>query len=145
MPEATAGIVGPSVVEATVTRDALEPKEANPMMAEEQMLPLEALLGMVRPAIRPKSPPMVPQATTEEDEVEEIKHAEPQLQSVQIIYKCGYKVVVIEEENTTREMKRLKTTVVGVMKQIEVSTATEMLVHVIGDRSSTLALYIYRG
>ena len=81
----------------------------------------------------------------EEDEVEEIKHAEPQLQSVRIIHKRGDEVVVIEEENTTKEMKRLKTAVAGVMKQIEVSTATEMLVHVIRDRRSSLALYIYRG
>ena len=88
---------------------------------------------------------MVPQATTEEDEVEEIERAEPQLQSVRIIRKHGDEVVVIEEENTTREMKRLKTTIAGVMKQIEVSTTTEMLVHVIGDRSTSLALYIYRG
>ena len=87
----------------------------------------------------------MPQATAEEDEVEEIERAKPQLQSVQIIHKRGDEVVVIEEENTTREMKRLKTVVAGVMNQIEVSTATEMLVHVIGDRSSSLALYIYRG
>ena len=77
--------------------------------------------------------------------MEEIECAEPQLQSVRIIHKHGDDVVVIEEENTTKEMKRLKTAVAGVMKQIEVSTATEMLVHVIGDRSSSLALYIYRG
>ena len=87
----------------------------------------------------------MPQATVEEDEVEEIERTEPQLQSIWIIRKHGDEVVVIEEENTTREMKRLKTAVAGVMKQIEVSTATEMLVHVIGDRSSSLALYIYRG
>ena len=77
--------------------------------------------------------------------MEEIERAKPQLQSVQIIHKRGDEVVVIEEENTTREMKRLKTTVAGVMKQIEVSTATKMLVHVIGDRSSSLALFIHKG
>jgi len=64
---------------------------------------------------------MVPQTTAEEDEVEEIKDAEPQLQSIRIIHKRGDEVVVIEEENTTREMKRLKTTIAGVMNQIEVS------------------------
>ena len=115
------------------------------MMVEEQMLPPEALLGMVGPAVRPQSPPTVPQATAEEDEVEEIERAEPQLQSIQIICKHGDEVVVIEEENTTREMKRLKTTIAEVMKQIEVSTTIEMLVNVIRDRSSSLALYIYRG
>ena len=64
----------------------------------------------------------------EEDEVEEIERAEPQLQSVQILRKRGDEVVVIKEEDTTREMKRLKSTVAGVMKQIEVSTAFGMLV-----------------
>ena len=54
-------------------------------------------------------------------------------------------MVVIEEEDTTREMKRLKFTVVGVMKQIEVSTASRMLVYDVGDRSLSLALYICRG
>ena len=77
--------------------------------------------------------------------MEEIERTEPQLQSIWIIRKHGDEVVVITEKNTTREMKRLKTAVAGVMKQIEVSTATKMLVHVIGDRSSSLALYIYRG
>ena len=34
-PEATAATVGPSGAEATAVGDALEPKEANPMTAEE--------------------------------------------------------------------------------------------------------------
>ena len=88
---------------------------------------------------------MVPQAVAEEDEVEEIERIEPQLQPVWIIHKRGDEVVVIEEENTTREMKRLKSAIAGVMKQIKVSTATEMLVYGVGDRSSSLTLYIYRG
>jgi len=71
---------------------------------------------------------MVPRATAKEDEVEEIERAKPRLQSVRILHKCGDEVVVIEEEDTTREMKRLKSTVAGVMKQIEVSTAFGMLV-----------------
>ena len=88
---------------------------------------------------------MVPRATAEEDEVEEMEHAEPRLQSVRILRKRGDDVVVIEEEDTTREMKRLKSTVAGVMKQIEVSTAPAMLVYDIGDQSLSLALYICRG
>ena len=71
---------------------------------------------------------MVPRATVKEDEVEEIEHAEPRFQSIRILRKRGDDVVVIEEEDTTREMKRLKSTVAGVMKQIEVSTAFGMLV-----------------
>ena len=59
-PEATIGTVRPSRAEATVAGDAPEPKEANPMTAEEQMLPPKALPGMVGPAVRPQSPPMMP-------------------------------------------------------------------------------------
>ena len=88
---------------------------------------------------------MVPQATAEEDEVEEIERAEPRPQAVRILHKRGDEVVVIEEEDTTREMRRLKSTIAGVMKQIEVSTASRMLVYDVGDQSSSLALYICRG
>ena len=74
----------------------------------------------------------------EEDEVEEIERAEPQPQSVRILRKHDDKVVVIEEEDTTREMRRLKTALAGVMKQIEVSTASIVLIFGVGDRSSSL-------
>ncbi|XP_066361293.1 uncharacterized protein [Miscanthus floridulus] len=62
---------------------------------------------------------MVPQATAEEDEVMEIERAAPKPQSIQILRKRGEEVVVVEEENTTREIKRLKSAVAGVMTQIE--------------------------
>ena len=55
----------------------------------------------------------------EEDEVVEIEHAAPKPQSVRILRKRGEEVVVVEEENTTREIKRLKSAVAGVMTQIE--------------------------
>ena len=100
--------------------------------------------GMVGAAVQPQSPPVVPRAMVEEDKVEEIERAEPQPQSVWIIRKHGEEVVVIEEENTTREMKRLKSAVARVMTQIEVSTATIILINGVGDQSSSLALYIHR-
>ena len=115
------------------------------MMAEEQMLPPKALPGMVRPAVQPWSPPMVPRATAEEDKVEEIERAKPRLQSVRILRKRGDEVVVIEEEDTTKEMKRLKSAIARVMKQIEVSTTFGMLVYDVGDRSSSISLCICRG
>ena len=62
--------------------------------------------------------------------MEEIEHAEPQLQSVRILRKRGDEVMVIEEEDTTREMRRLKTALAGVMKQIKCSSLTlEIRVH----------------
>ena len=74
----------------------------------------------------------------EEDEVEEIERAKPRPQAVRILRKRGDEVVVIEEEDTTREMRRLKTALVGVMKQIEVSTASGVVIFDIDDRSSSL-------
>ena len=59
----------------------------------------------------------------EEDEVEEIGRKESQPQAVRILRKWGDKVVVVEEE-TTREVKRLWSTLSTAMKQIEVSIAS---------------------
>ena len=80
---------------------------------------------------------MVPPATAEEDEVEEIERAEPRPQSVRILHKRSNKVVVVKEEDTTREMRRLKSALARVMKQIEVRTASGILVFDVGDRSSS--------
>ena len=74
----------------------------------------------------------------EEDEVEEIEHDEPRPQSIQILCKRGDEVVVLEEEDTTREMRRLKSALARVMKQIEVSTASGVLIFDVGDQSSSL-------
>jgi len=46
-------------------------------------------------------------------------------------------VVVIEEEDTTRELRRLESTISTVMKQIKVSTASAMFVFDVGDLSSS--------
>ena len=88
---------------------------------------------------------MVPPATAEEDEVEEIERDEPQPQAIRILHKCGNEVVVVKEEDTTREMRRLKSALADVMKQIEVSTSSGGLVFDVGDRSSSLSLCICRG
>ena len=93
---------------------------------------------MVGAAVRTRSPLVVHRATAEEDEVEEIERAEPPPQSVRILHKRGDEVVVIEEEDTTRDMRRLKSAVAAVMKQIKVSTASGVLIFDVGDRSSSL-------
>ena len=78
---------------------------------------------MVGPTVRPQSPPVVsPTAAEEEDEVEEIIRAKPRTQSVRILRKRGDEVVVVEEEDTPKEMRRLKSALDGVIKQIEVNT-----------------------
>ena len=86
----------------------------------------------------------MPPAAAEEDEVEEIEHNEPQPQAVRILFKHGDEVVVVEEEDTTREMRRLKSTLARVMKQIEVNTASGVLVFDVADWSSSLSLCICR-
>ena len=88
---------------------------------------------------------MVHLATAEEDEVEEIERDEPRHQSVRILRKRGDEVVVVKKEDTTKEMRRLKSALAGVMKQIEVSTASREIVFDVGDRSSSLSLCICRG
>ena len=75
----------------------------------------------------------------EEDEVEEIEREGPRPQSVQILRKRGDEVVVVEED-TTREMRRLKSALAEVVKQIEVSAAHGVLTFGVGDRSSSLSL-----
>ena len=54
--------------------------------------------------------------------MEEIVRDEPRTQSIRILRKCGDEVVVVEEEDTPREMRRLKSALGGVVKQIEVNT-----------------------
>ena len=84
-------------------------------------------------------------AAVEEDKVEEIERAKPRPQSICILCKCSDEEVVVEEKDTTREMRRLKSVVASVMKQIEISTASRELVFDIGDQSSSLSLCICKG
>ena len=58
----------------------------------------------------------------EEDEVEEIVRDEPRPQAVRILRKRGEEIVIVEEEDTTKEFRRLETSLTGVMKQIKVNT-----------------------
>ena len=49
----------------------------------------------------------------------------------------GDEMVVVEEEDTTRELRRLESALARVMKQIKVSTVSRMLVFDVGDQSSS--------
>ena len=69
----------------------------------------------------------------EEDEVEEIEREESRPQAVRILCKRGDKVVVMEEEDTSRELKRLWSTLSIAMKQIRVSIASVMSVFGVGE------------
>ena len=73
----------------------------------------------------------------EEDEVEEIECKESRPQVVQILHKRGDEVVVVEEEDTTRELRRLESALSVVMKHIKVSTASVMFIFGVGDCSSS--------
>ena len=119
--EAMAGTVGHSGSETGATGIAPEHLSSGPEVREELIAPPEAAQDMVGPTVWPKSPPVAPPAAMEEEDVvEEIIHAEPQTQSVRIFHKRGDEVVVVEED-TPKEMRWLKSTLAGVVKQIEVS------------------------
>ena len=79
---------------------------------------------------------MVPPAA-KEDKVEEIEREESRPQAVRILRKWGDEVVVVEEEDTTREVRRLESTLSTVMKQIKVSIASSMFVYDVGDWGSS--------
>ena len=63
--------------ETAAVVDAPKAKDATPSTAEEQPSPPAAMPGAVGAAVRPQSPPVVPRATAEEDEVVEIERATP--------------------------------------------------------------------
>ena len=129
--EAMAGTAGPSGSETGAAGIALEYGSTEPEAREGLTAPPEAAQGMVGPAVQPKSPPVVPPAAVEEEDVvEEIIRAEPQTQSVQIFRKRGDKVVLVKEEDTPKEMRRLKSALAGVVKHIKVSV--ESLVFIFG-------------
>ena len=118
--------------ETAAAVDAPEVTDTTPSTAEEQTSSPAGAPGVVGAAVQPRSPPKVPQATMHEDEVVEIERTAPEPQSVQILRKRGEEVVVVEEENTTREIKRLKSAVAGVMAQIEVSATPITPINVVG-------------
>ena len=137
MPGATAETVGSSTMNAGDAGAMPESGAARPMQLEEPAMLPETSEGVVGRVVRLPSPQVAPPAMEEEDEVEEIEREESRPQAVRILHKQGDEVVVVEEEDTTRELKRLESALFGVMKQIKVSIASAMLVVDIGDRSSS--------
>ena len=107
---------------ATAPSATAESGAENPAVLREPTALPDALEGMVGAAIQPPSPQVVPLAATEEDEVEEIVRDEPRPQSVRILRKRDDEIVIVEEEDTTKEFRRLETFLTGVMKQIKVNT-----------------------
>ena len=69
--------------------------------------------------------------------MEEIEHEEARPQAIWILCKRGDEVVVVEEEDITREVRRLESTLSTAMKQIKFSIASAMSVCVIKDWSSS--------
>jgi hypothetical protein len=81
---------------------------------------------------------------TEEDEVEEIVRDEPRPQSVRILRKHDDEIVIVKEEDTTKEFRRLETALTSVMKQIKVSTSSGKVLVVFWNWITILSLCIYR-
>ena len=101
-------VVAPSATSGTRAENLIAPREQTALPGASK--------GMVRPSIWPPSPRVVPPAIAEEDEVEEIERDEPRTQSVRILRKRGNDIVIVEEEDTTKEFRRLETSISGVMK-----------------------------
>ena len=110
--------------------------------SNEQTTVPDSLEGMVRNAIRPPSPKVVPLAVMEEDEVEEIVRDEPQPQAVQILRKRGEEIVIVEEEDTTKEFRRLETSLTGVMKQIKVNTSSRKVLVIYWNWLTIMSSYL---
>ena len=77
MTEAATKNVSTLEAEAATDVDAPEAEEATSTMAEEQLALPALTSGVVEAVVRPQSPPVVPRAMVEEDEVEEIERAKP--------------------------------------------------------------------
>ena len=120
------------------------PRAENLTAPREQTALPDASESMVGPTIRPPSPWVVPPAIAEEDEVEEIEREEPRTQSVRILRKRDNDVVIVEEEDTTKEFRRLETSIFGVMKQIKVSTVSKEVLVDVWNWMTSLSLCICR-
>ena len=116
----------------------------NPAVLREPMALPDASEGMVGAAIRTPSPQVVPPATTEENEVEDIIRDEPRPQSVLNLQKRGDDIVIVEEEDTTKEFRRLDTALTGVTKHIKVSTASGKVLVDVWNWITILSLCICR-
>ena len=116
VPGATARATGSLEVEAGVADTMSESRAEKPVVPEEQTALPEASKGMVGQAVRPSSPLVVTPAVVKEDEVEEIEREESRPQAIRILCKRGDEVVVVEEEDTTRELRKLESALSTVMK-----------------------------
>ena len=122
-----------SKVEAGATDVVPESGVQGSAASEEQAAHPEMLQGVVGRSVRPPNPQGAPLALEEEDEVEEIEREGSRSQTIRIFHKQGDEVVVMEEEDTTKEVKRLRSTLSIAMKQIEVSIALAVFIFGVGD------------
>ena len=99
---------------------------------------------MVGPTIQPPSPQVVPPTSAEDDKVEEIEREEPRAQAIRILQKRSDDIVIVEEEDTTKEFRRLETSLTRVMKQIKVSTASGKVLVDVWNWITILSLCICR-
>ena len=133
MPGATARAVESSKAKVGATDIVPESRAQRPAALEEQATHPEMPQGVVDRFMRPPSSQGAPPAVEEEDGVEEIERGGSQPQTVRIFRKRGEEIMVVEEEDTTREVKRLWSTLCIAMKQIEVSVVSVVSVFSVGD------------
>lgn len=102
----------------------LESRAQKPMTLVERSAHPETSQGAVSCPVCPPIPQGAPPPFEEEDVVEKIHHEEVRPQPIRMFHKRGEEVMVVEEEDTTKEVKRLWSTLSMDMKQIEVSVAS---------------------
>ena len=122
-----------SKVEARAGGAVPESGAQRPVASKEQATHPEMSQGMVGRSVQPPCPQGAPPAVEEEDGVEEIEREGSQTQTVRMFCKRGEEIVVVEKEDTTREVKRLRSPLCTTMKQIEVSIASAVSVFGVGD------------
>ena len=132
----------PMVAEVVDGGDVVESGSLKAVESEQQTAPPEASQGAAGTLARPPSPPVVPQAASEEAAMEVIDRAGPQPQPVRILYLVGTEVV---DEDTPSEMARLRATLTEALAQSEVSTASGKLVRGVGRQNLKMSLCICRG
>ncbi|HYW82240.1 MAG TPA: hypothetical protein VFB30_03230, partial [Spirochaetia bacterium] len=131
----------PMVAEVVDGGDVVESGSPKAVESEQQTAPPEASQGVAGTLARPPSPPVVPQAASEEAAMEVIDRAGPQPRPVRILYLVGTEVV---DEDTPSEMARLRATLTEALAQSEVSTASGKLVRGVGRQNLKMSLCICR-
>jgi len=131
-----------TVAEVVDGGGAVESESLKAVEPEQRSAPPEGSQVAAGALARLPSTPVVPQAASEEASMEVIGRADPQPQSVRVLYLVGTEVV---DEDTPSEMARLRATLTEALAQSEVSTFSGKLVRGVVRQNLKMSLFICRG